>query len=630
MPKITLPDNTVLDYPHPVTLGEVAIKIGAGLAKAAVAGSVNGKQQDLDDVITQDSSVLLYTAKNPEGVAVIRHSCAHLFGHAIKQLFPNVQMAIGPVIENGFYYDIKYERSITLAEMAEVEQRMMVLAKQAYVVNKVMTKRCEAIEIFTTRHEPYKLELIRDLPNVTEFGLYHHQEYIDMCIGPHVPHMGHIKAFKLTSIAGAYWRGDANNTAMQRFYGTCWPDTKQLRQYLFQLEQAQLRDHRKLGKHLGLFHQQEEAPGMVFWHAKGQLLFCLIEQYLRKKFNDTGYQEIKTPLLIDKSLWEKSGHWEKFRDDMFVTDSEKRTFCVKPMNCPGHIQIFNQGLKSYKELPIRFAEFGVVHRNEASGTLHGLMRLRSFTQDDSHVFCKEEQLLDEVGQMIDIILNVYQDFGFDEVELKLSTRPAQRVGADEIWDKAEHALAAALNSKNLTWQELPGEGAFYGPKIEFSLRDCLHRVWQCGTIQVDFSMPARLGAVYIDSDNSKRVPVMIHRAVLGSIERFIGILIEHYAGKLPVWLAPVQCVILPISEHQHQYAESVQTQLRVLGVRSETDMRAEKINYKIRNHSMNKTPYLFIVGDAEQQKNSVRVREQNGTDLGELSLESAQKLFLAK
>ena len=594
MPQITLPDGSVRNYDHPVTIAAVAADIGPGLAKAAVAGKVNDVQVDLVDPITDDASIVILTARDEEGLDVIRHSCAHLLGHAIKQIWPEARMAIGPVIENGFYYDVDLDRPITEEDLSVLEERMAALAATDYVVVKKKVSWSEAHETFAAREEPYKQEILeQDISRHDRPGLYHHEEYIDMCRGPHVPNMGFCKNFKLMRVSGAYWRGNSDNKMLQRIYGTAWPDRKQLKNYLLQLAEAEKRDHRKLGKQLGLFHMQEEAPGMVFWHDRGWALYQALEQYMRREQKKRGYREIKTPQVVDFSLWERSGHADKFGDDMFAVASEGRDFALKPMNCPCHVQIFNQGLKSYRDLPLRFSEFGSCHRNELSGALHGLMRVRGFVQDDGHIFCTEDQIQSEVADFIDFLHDVYADFGFDDVIYRLSTRPANRVGSDQDWDRAEAALAAALDAKSLPWKELPGEGAFYGPKIEFSLRDSIGRIWQCGTMQVDFSMPGRLDAQYVAEDGSRQVPVMLHRALLGSFERFIGILVEHFEGRFPVWLAPVQVVLLNISEKHEQYLVKVEKTLKKQGFRVESDLRNEKIGFKIREHTLQRIPYLL-------------------------------------
>ncbi|RZV49142.1 MAG: threonine--tRNA ligase [Pseudomonadales bacterium] len=620
--NVTLPDGSERAFDHPVTVMQVAADIGPGLAKATVAGEVNGQLRDACDLIDTDAKLRIITAKDEQGVEIIRHSCAHLVGHAVKQLFPDAKMVIGPVIDEGFYYDIATEKPFTQEDVEKIEARMKELIAQDYDVVKKMTPRDEVIETFKSRDEEYKLRLIEDMPDEKAMGLYHHQEYVDMCRGPHVPNTRFLKYFKLLRVAGAYWRGDANNEMLQRIYGTAWADKKALKAYVRRMEEAEKRDHRKLGKKLDLFHIQEEAPGMIFWHPRGWAIYQAIEQYVRAVQNANGYQEIKTPQVVDRTLWERSGHWDKFADNMFTIESESRDYAVKPMNCPCHIQVFNQGLKSYRDLPLRLAEFGSCHRNEASGTLTGLMRVRGFVQDDAHIFCAEEAIQEEVSTFIDILFDVYKDFGFEDVLVKLSTRPEQRVGADEIWDKSEQALELALNNKGLDWQLLPGEGAFYGPKIEFSLRDCIGRVWQCGTIQVDFSMPDRLDAQYVAEDGSRQVPVMLHRAILGSFERFIGILIEEYEGKFPPWLAPVQAVVMNITDNQAAYAEKVVESLNKQGFRAETDLRNEKIGFKIRAHTLSRVPFLLVVGDKEVESGQVAVRTQDGADLGSMPLDA--------
>ncbi|CAL1241146.1 threonine--tRNA ligase [Candidatus Methylocalor cossyra] len=616
MPVITLPDGATRRFERPVTLMEVAESIGPGLAKAALAGRVNGKLVDLSQVIDTDASVAIVTGRDPEGLEIIRHSTAHLLAQAVKALFPSAQVTIGPVVENGFYYDFAYERSFTPEDLAAIERKMEELAAQALPVRREVMAREQAIEFFLAQGERYKAEIIRAIPEGEEISLYSQGNFTDLCRGPHVPDTGRLRAFKLTKVAGAYWRGDPKNEMLQRIYGTAWADKKDLKAYLLRLEEAERRDHRKIAKTLGLFHLQEEAPGMVFWHPKGWTLWQTIEQYMRQVFRNNGYQEIRTPLVVSRVLWEKSGHWDKFHSEMFTTHSEARDYAIKPMNCPCHVQVYNQGLRSYRELPLRLAEFGSCHRNELSGVLHGLMRVRGFTQDDGHIFCTEEQVQDEVARFIDLLYQVYADFGFDRISVKLSTRPERRVGSDAVWDKAEAALERALNAKGLAFQLQPGEGAFYGPKIEFSLSDCLDRVWQCGTIQVDFSMPERLGAVYVAEDGTRRTPVMLHRAILGSMERFIGILIEHYAGFFPLWLAPVQAVVLSITDNQADYAKDLAGELGRHGFRVETDLRNEKIGFKIREHSMQRIPYLLIVGDKEVESRTVSLRTQKGQDLG--------------
>ena len=620
MPVVTLPDGSRREFDRAVTVMQVAESIGAGLAKAALAGRVDGDLVDLSRVIDSDANVAIVTGRDPEGVEVIRHSTAHLLAQAVKLLYPEAQVTIGPVIENGFYYDFSYHRPFTPEDLVSIEKKMEELASAAMTVQRRVLPRDEAAAYFQSIGEAYKAEIIRDIPQGQDISLYQQGDFTDLCRGPHVPDTGRLKAFKLTKIAGAYWRGDAKNEMLQRIYGTAWSDKKDLKEYLQRLEEAERRDHRKIGKALDLFHMQEEAPGMVFWHPKGWTLWQIVEQYMRRVFRQNGYDEIRTPLVVARTLWEKSGHWDKFQADMFTTMSEQRDYAIKPMNCPCHIQVYNQGLKSYRDLPLRLAEFGACHRNELSGALHGIMRVRGFTQDDAHIFCTEDQIQSEVSSFIDLLHKVYADFGFDKVLVKLSTRPANRVGSDEVWDKAEAALEEALNSKGLEWQLQPGEGAFYGPKIEFSLSDCLDRVWQCGTIQVDFSMPERLGAVYVGEDGSKHTPVMLHRAILGSMERFIGILTEHYAGHFPLWLAPVQVAVLNITDGQAEYAREVVQVLEQQGVRAITDLRNEKIGFKIREHSMQRVPYLIILGEKELESRTVSLRTQKGEDLGSFSL----------
>ena len=620
MPLITLPDGSRREFDRPVSLMEVAESIGAGLAKAALAGRIDGELVDLSRVVDSDAVVSIVTGRDAEGVEVIRHSTAHLLAQAVKSLFPSAQVTIGPVVDNGFYYDFAFERAFTPEDLAAIEKKMEELAAKAIPVQREVMPRDAAADFFLKQGEKYKAEIIRDIPEGQKISLYSQGDFTDLCRGPHVPDTGRLRAFKLMKIAGAYWRGDSRNEMLQRIYGTAWADKKDLKEYLARLEEAERRDHRKIGKTLDLFHMQEEAPGMVFWHPKGWVLWQIVEQYMRSVFRDNGYEEIRTPLVVSRTLWEKSGHWDKFQADMFTTASEQRDYAIKPMNCPCHVQVYNQGLKSYRELPLRLAEFGACHRNELSGVLHGLMRVRGFTQDDAHIFCTEDQIQSEVSRFIDLLHKVYADFGFQKVLVKLSTRPANRVGSDEVWDKAEAALEEALNSKGLEWQLQPGEGAFYGPKIEFSLADCLDRVWQCGTIQVDFSMPERLGAVYVAEDGVKRTPVMLHRAILGSLERFIGILIEHYAGYFPLWLAPMQLVVLNITDSQSDYVSELVSELRAQGLRVEADLRNEKIGFKIREHSMQRVPYLAIIGDKELESRTVSLRTQKGEDLGLFNL----------
>ncbi|WP_422909169.1 threonine--tRNA ligase [Pseudomonas sp. MAC6] len=618
MPIITLPDGSQRSFDHPVSVLEVAQSIGAGLAKATVAGKVNGKLVDACDLIESDATLQIITPKDQEGLEIIRHSCAHLIGHAVKQLFPTAKMVIGPVIDEGFYYDIASERPFTLDDVAAIEQRMQQLIDKDYDVIKKVTPRAEVIDVFTARGEDYKLRLVDDMPDEQAMGLYYHEEYVDMCRGPHVPNTRFLKAFKLTKLSGAYWRGDAKNEQLQRVYGTAWADKKQLAAYIQRIEEAEKRDHRKIGKRLDLFHTQEEAPGMVFWHPNGWTIYQVLEQYMRGVQRENGYQEVRTPQVVDRVLWEKSGHWGNYADNMFTTESESRDYAIKPMNCPCHVQIFNQGLKSYRELPLRLAEFGSCHRNEASGALHGIMRVRGFTQDDAHIFCTEEQVKKEAADFIKLTLQVYSDFGFSDVKMKLSTRPAKRVGDDAFWDRAETALADALNDAGLPWEYLPGEGAFYGPKIEFTLLDCLGRAWQCGTLQYDPNMPQRLEASYVSEDNSRKVPVMLHRAILGSFERFIGILIEHYEGAFPAWLAPTQVVVMNITDKQADFALDVEKTLNQSGFRAKSDLRNEKIGFKIREHTLLKVPYLLVIGDREVETQTVAVRTREGADLGSM------------
>ena len=629
MPTITLPDGSQRSFDHPVSVADVAASIGAGLAKATLAGKVDGRLVDACDIIDSDATLQIITPKDEEGLEIIRHSCAHLIGHAVKQLYPTAKMVIGPVIDDGFYYDIAYERSFTPEDMAAIEARMRELIAADYDVIKKVTPRAEVIEVFKARGEDYKLRLVEDMPNETAMGLYYHEEYIDMCRGPHVPNTRFLKAFQLTRISGAYWRGDAKNEQLQRIYGTAWADKKQLAAYIQRIEEAEKRDHRKIGKRLGLFHTQEEAPGMVFWHPNGWTIYQVLEQYMRNLQRASGYKEIKTPQVVDRVLWERSGHWEHYSHAMFTTESESRDYAIKPMNCPCHVQVFNQGLKSYRELPLRLAEFGSCHRNEPSGSLHGLMRVRGFTQDDAHIFCTDEQVESEASDFIALTLQVYRDFGFDDVELKLSTRPDSRVGDDALWDQAEKGLESALNKAGLKWDLQPGEGAFYGPKIEFSLRDCLGRVWQCGTLQLDFMLPGRLGAQYVAEDGSRKAPVMLHRAILGSFERFIGILIEHYAGDFPAWLAPTQAAILNITDNQAAFCSEVEKSLNEMGYRATADLRNEKIGFKIREHTLHKTPYLLVVGDREVESHTVAVRTREGKDLGSMTVTEFSE-FLAR
>jgi threonyl-tRNA synthetase len=622
MPVITLPDGSERQFDRSITVLEVAESIGPGLAKATLGAEVDGRLFDASHLLEADVSLRIITDKDDEGLEIIRHSCAHLMAQAVKALYPDAQVTIGPVIENGFYYDFAYQRPFTPDDIEAIENKMTELAAEDLPVERSLMERKEAIGFFRGMGEEYKAEIIESIPSDEALSLYRQGEFIDLCRGPHVPSTGKIKAFKLMKLAGAYWRGDSNNEMLQRIYGTAWANKKALKRHLHQLEEAGKRDHRKLARKQDLFHFQEEAPGMVFWHPKGWVIYKLVEEYVRGKMRGHGYQEINTPQLVDRSLWERSGHWDKFQDDMFTTASENREYAVKPMNCPCHIQVFNQGLKSYRDLPLRLAEFGSCHRNEASGTLHGLMRVRNFVQDDAHIFCTEAQIQDEVSTFIDLLFDVYADFGFKDIIIKLSTRPENRVGSDEIWDKAEQALQVAVEDKDLDWELQPGEGAFYGPKIDFSLRDCIGRVWQCGTIQADFSMPGRLGAQYVDENSDKQVPIMLHRAILGSMERFIGILIEEHAGAFPLWLAPIQVVIASITEKQCDYALKIAETLRNKGFRSETDLRNETIGLKIREQAMQRVPYQLILGAREAENNTVAVRTRNGEDLGAMSLDA--------
>ncbi len=618
MPVITLPDGSQRPFDHPVTVADVAASIGAGLAKAALAGRVNDQVVDTSYLIEQDARLAIITEKDPDGLDVIRHSTAHLLAQAVKQLFPEAQVTIGPVIEDGFYYDFSFSRPFTPEDLAAIEQKMEEIVAKDFKVSRQMMDRDEAVKFFNSLGEKYKAEIIASIPSNEPISLYQQGEFIDLCRGPHVPSTGKIKAFKLMKVAGAYWRGDSKNEMLQRIYGTAWIDKKALAAYLHRLEEAEKRDHRRIAKHLDLFHMQEEAPGMVFWHPAGWTIWQEVEQYMRAKLDASGYQEVRTPQVVDRSLWEKSGHWEFYRESMFTTQSENRDYAIKPMNCPCHIQIFNHGLRSYRDLPLRMAEFGSCHRNEPSGALHGLMRVRGFTQDDAHIFCTEEQIRAEAERFIDLVLDVYDDFGFKDILFKLSTRPEKRAGADEVWDRAEPALANALDAKNLKWDLQPGEGAFYGPKIEFSLKDCIGRVWQCGTLQLDFVLPGRLGAEYVAEDNTRKIPVMLHRAVLGSLERFIGILIEHHAGAFPAWLAPVQAVVMNITERQDEFTRQTMESLQNQGLRVKSDLRNEKIGFKIREHTIQRVPYLLVVGDREVETGSVAVRTRGGKDLGSM------------
>jgi threonyl-tRNA synthetase len=620
MPVITLPDGSIREFDHAVSVLDIALSIGSGLAKATLAGRVNNILVDASTLINEDASLQIITAKDLDGIDIIRHSTAHLLAQAVKQLFPDAQVTIGPVIENGFFYDFAYKRPFTTEDLTVIEAKMQQLVAEDLVISRSVLSRDDAVSFFRDQGEAYKAEIIESIPADQDLSLYQQGGFTDLCRGPHVPSTGKLNAFKLMKIAGAYWRGNSENEMLQRIYGTAWGDKKELQAYLHRLEEAEKRDHRKLAKTLDLFHSQEEAPGMVFWHEKGWIIYQQVEQYIREKLRVNGYGEVKTPQLVDRSLWEKSGHWEKFGAMIFTTHSENRDYAIKPMNCPCHVQIYNQGIKSYRDLPIRLAEFGSCHRNEPSGTLHGLMRVRNFVQDDAHIFCTEAQIQGEVSTFIDMLFAVYKDFGFEDVIIKLSTRPENRVGDDSVWDKAEHALELALNNKNLKWDLQPGEGAFYGPKIEFSLKDCIGRVWQCGTIQVDFSMPGRLGATFIAEDGSKQAPVMLHRAILGSLERFIGILIEQHAGTFPVWLSPIQVMVLDIADRHAEYASEIFNELEKQGIRVKIDLRNEKIGFKIREHSMQRIPYLVIIGDKELEEKRITVRTQKGDDLGSLSV----------
>ena len=626
MLKITLPDGSVREFDGPVTIMQVAQSIGAGLAKNTVAGRVNGRLLDACDVIAQDATLQIITPKDQEGVDIIRHSCAHLIGHAVKQLYPTAKMVIGPGIEEGFYYDISYERPFTPEDVAAIEARMKELIAQDYDVVKKMTPRAEVIKVFEQRGEVYKLRLVEDMPNETQMGLYYHQEYVDMCRGPHVPNTRFLKVFKLTKLAGAYWRGDAKNEQLQRIYGTAWADKKDLQAYITRIEEAEKRDHRKLGRELNLFHIDEHSPGTVFWHAKGWQIWQEVEQYMRRVYRDNGYLEVKGPQILDRTLWEKTGHWDKYRDNMFTTESEKHDFALKPMNCPGHILIFKQGIKSYRELPLRMGEFGQCHRNEPTGGLHGIMRVRAFTQDDGHIFCMEDQVQQEVLNFTRLLQKVYQDFGFTDIIYKVATRPEARIGSDESWDKAEAALFDSLKASGCEYQVAVGDGAFYGPKIEYTLKDALGRQWQCGTIQVDFSMPERLDAEYVGEDGNRHRPVMLHRAIVGSMERFIGILIEQHAGALPVWLAPQQVAVLNITDAQSDYVQEIVAKVQKVlpdhALKIAADLRNEKITYKIREHALQKLPYILVAGDKEKAAGTVAVRARGNKDLGVMSVQA--------
>ena len=628
MPIITLPDGSKREFDRPVSVLEVAQDIGAGLAKATIAGRVNGVRHDACDIINEDANLEIITAKDEDGLEIIRHSCAHLLGHAIKQLFPDVKMAIGPTIENGFYYDVDLDRSLTQEDLDAIEKRMLELAKTNYDVIKTPVSWQEARDTFEKRGEPYKMAILdENIERTATPALYHHEEYIDMCRGPHVPNMRFCHNFKLMKVAGAYWRGDSKNKMLQRIYGTAWADKKQLAEYLTRLEEAAKRDHRKIGKALDLYHMQEEAPGMVFWHNDGWTIFRELETFVRTKLKEYDYQEVKGPFMMDRVLWEKTGHWQNYGDLMFTTQSENREYAIKPMNCPGHVQIFNQGLKSYRDLPIRMAEFGSCHRNEPSGSLHGLMRVRGFTQDDAHIFCTEDQIESEVTSCIKMVYDIYSTFDFQNIQVKLSTRPEKRIGADDMWDRAEAGLAAALAHNGLEYEIQEGEGAFYGPKIEFALRDCLDREWQCGTIQLDFALPGRLNASYVAEDNDRRTPVMIHRAILGSIERFIGIITEEYAGFFPAWLAPVQAIVMNITDSQADYVQKVVKQLSDAGLRVKADLRNEKVGFKIREHTLRRVPYMLVCGDKEIAEGKVAVRTRKGADLGTFTIEEFAEIL---
>jgi threonyl-tRNA synthetase len=628
MPVITLPDGSQRSFPQAVTVADVAANIGAGLAKAALAGRVDGKLVDTSYLIENDIQLAIVTDRDPvDGLEIIRHSTAHLLAMAVQELFPGAQVTIGPVIEDGFFYDFAYERAFSTEDLVKIEERMQQISERDLPVTRVVMSRDDAVKAFDAMGEKYKVEIIRDLPEGEDISVYKQGDWMDLCRGPHVPSTGKLKAFKLTKVAGAYWRGDAKNAQLQRIYGTAWGSPKELKAYLNRIEEAEKRDHRKIGKRLDLFHMQEEAPGMIFWHPRGWTLYQEIEQYIRVNLRREGYQEIRTPQVVDLSLWQRSGHADKYGSNMFVLELDERQYAVKPMNCPCHIQVFNQGLKSYRDLPLRLAEFGSCHRYEPSGSLHGIMRVRGFTQDDAHIFCTEEQIQPEVARFIDFLHNVYRDFGFEEVIYRLSTRPENRVGSDADWDKAEKALADALDGKALPWEELPGEGAFYGPKIEFSLKDCIGRVWQLGTIQVDFSMPGRLDAQYVAEDGSRQVPVMLHRAICGSLERFVGILIEHYEGAFPTWLAPVQIVVLNITDKQADYAKNLAETLQNLGFRVEVDLRNEKIGFKIREHTIQKVPYLLVLGDREVEQQTMAVRSRGGEDKGSMALDAFLELL---
>ena len=627
MPNVTLPDGSVKSYDQSLTVADVASSIGSGLAKAAIAGEIDGQLVDTSFMIENDSDLSIITNKDDKALEVIRHSTAHLLAQATQQLYPKAQVTIGPVIDNGFYYDFAYKDGFSEQDLAKIEKKMNAIVKQNLPIERMEMSRDDAVEFFKSMGEHYKAEIIESIPTDETLSLYKQGDFVDLCRGPHVPSTSKLKAFKLMKLAGAYWRGDSNNEMLQRVYGTAWENKEDLAAHLHRLEEAEKRDHRKIGKTQNLFHTQEEAPGMVFWHPKGWTLYQIIVQYMSQVFKDNGYQEVHTPEIMDRSMWEKSGHWDKFGDAMFTTHSENRDYAVKPMNCPGHVQIYKQGLKSYRDLPLRLGEFGSCHRNEPSGTLHGIMRVRNFVQDDAHIFCTIDQIQSEVSEFIDLTFKVYKHFGFENIDIKLSTRPEKRVGSDEVWDQAEASLSEALDAKGIEWELQEGEGAFYGPKVEFVLKDCLEREWQCGTIQADFSMPERLDAQYIAEDGSKQTPVMLHRVIVGSIERFTGILIEHYEGAFPSWLAPIQAVILNISQKQEEYSKNVEINLKKQGLRVISDLRNEKIGFKIREHSMQRYPYILVVGDREQENNQVSVRRRGGEDLGSMSLEALTELI---
>lgn len=627
MIEITLPDGSIREFDNPVTVMDVAKSIGSGLAKATLAGEVDGKLVDASHEINTNASLSIVTDKDEKGLEIIRHSTAHLMAQATQMLYPEAQVTIGPVIDDGFYYDFSYKDGFTESDLEKIEKNMSKLVSQNLAVKRFELSRDEAVDFFKNKGEFYKAEIIESIPQDEILSLYEQGDFVDLCRGPHVPSTGKLKAFKLMKLAGAYWRGDSNNEMLQRVYGTAWSNKQDLEEYIHRLEEAEKRDHRKIGKKQNLFHVQEEAPGMVFWHEKGWTLYQIVEQYMRSIFRSNDYKEVHTPQLIDRSLWEKSGHWDKFGDAMFTTNSENRDYAIKPMNCPAHIQIYKQGLKSYRDLPIRLAEFGSCHRNEPSGTLHGIMRVRNFTQDDGHIFCTDEQVQSEVSNFIDLTYDVYKHFGFENVDIKLSTRPEKRVGSDEVWDRAEKALQEALDNKGIQWELQEGEGAFYGPKIEFVLRDCLNREWQCGTLQVDFSMPERLEATYVDEEGNKRTPVMLHRAIVGSLERFVGILIEHYEGAFPSWLAPIQGIILNISEKHLEYVKRVEKDLKDKGLRIISDLRNEKIGFKIREHSMQRYPFILVVGDREMESDQISVRRRGGEDVGSMSVDAFIELI---